>query len=108
PEETLSCPSSLQTDNVQTDRQPPTAKPGAEELLTLYKLLRAHGIAREEARPVLKSVLLPLDNNLWRDAAPPPAAEADGDDTLVTPFAGRPTKRSYYPDEPSLEYQPPN
>lgn len=27
--------------------------------------------------------------------------------TVLTPIAGRPTKASYYPDDPALEYQPP-
>lgn len=27
--------------------------------------------------------------------------------TILTPIAGRPTKASYYPDQPDLEFQPP-
>ena len=27
--------------------------------------------------------------------------------TILTPIAGRPTKASYYPDDPALEFQPP-
>lgn len=95
-------PSSVQTDGVQTDRQPDAKAPGRAELLTFYALLRAAGISREKARPVLKGVGLPLDNNLWAQADP-----KNEDDTLITPIAGRPTRRSYYTDDPDLRYNPP-
>lgn len=35
-----------------------------------------------------------------------PAPPAD--DEVITPYAGRKTKAAYYPDDPLLEYQPPN
>lgn len=34
-------------------------------------------------------------------------AEADAEEEIVTPWAGRRTLKSYYPDEPDLEYSPP-
>lgn len=95
-------PSSLQTDNRQTDRRIEAAKPRPEELLTLYTLMRAAGIGREEARPALKAVGLPLDNNLWTKAAPP------ADDPIArTPIAQRPTSAQFQ-DDPGLAYQPPS
>jgi hypothetical protein len=100
-------PSSVQTDNRQTDRQPEIKAPGREELLTLYATMRAAGISREKARPALKAVGLPLDNNLWVEAAPQVIQPTNDNDVLITPFAGRRTKASYYPDDPELEYQAP-
>jgi hypothetical protein len=90
---------SLQTDGVQTDRQPATVKPGRVELLTLYSTMRAAGITREQARPALKAVGLPLDNNLWAEAAPPEAPH-------VTPYAGRPTNARFETDA-DYPYQAP-
>lgn len=96
-----SAPSSLETDKAQTtDRQPAPAF-SRDVMLDTYKLLRKYGVPREEARPVLKAMGMPLDNNVWVTAAP-----AD-DDVLVTPYAGRRTRASYYPDEPELEYKSP-
>jgi hypothetical protein len=40
---------------------------------------------------------------LSRAATPAQPAE----DELITPFAGRRTKASYYPDNPELEFRPP-
>lgn len=91
---------SLQTDGAQTDRQPATVKPGRAELLTLYATMRAAGITREQARPALKAVGLPLDNNLWADAAP---AEAPH----VTPYVGRPTNARFDVTDPDYPYQAP-
>lgn len=97
----LYSPSSLQTDSVQTDRQPASAAPGRAELLTLYQTMRAAGIGREKARPVLKAVGLPLDNNLWAEAAPS-ADEAPH----VTPIVGRPTSARFETDA-DYPYQAP-
>lgn len=97
----LYSPSSLQTDSVQTDRQPASAAPGRAELLTLYQTMRAAGIGREKARPVLKAVGLPLDNNLWAEAAPS-ADEAPH----VTPIVGRPTNARFETDQ-DFPYQAP-
>lgn len=81
--------SSPETDSLQTAyRQPQPAQPGRPELLTLYQTMRAAGISREKARPVLKGVGLSLDNNLWAEAAPP-------DDPHITPVAGRPTDADF-------------
>jgi hypothetical protein len=96
-------PSSLQTDSRQTTDSAARALPSRDVMLDTYRLLRKHGMAREEARPMLKALGLPLDNNLWTEAAPP----SKDDDVLITPYAGRATKRSFYPDEPELEYQAP-
>lgn len=109
PSEPPSAPSVSQTDGSQTDRQRSDGDTAAgdikPEYLTLYKLLRANRISREAARPALKAAKIPLDNNLWRAAAPTPPP--DDEERLVTPFAGRVTRRSYYPDRADLEYQPP-
>lgn len=103
----LSRPSSLETDG-QTDRRAPqTTAPRAEQLLTLYRLMRAAGISRDEAQAALKEAGLPLNNNVWKLAAPRVPAPSDDDDVLVTPYAGRRTRASYYPDEPELEFKSP-
>lgn len=97
----LYSPSSLQTDSRQTDRQPTQAQPGRAELLTLYQTMRAAGISREKARPVLKGVGLPLDNNLWADAAP------TEDAAHVTPIVGRRTSAQFETD-PEFPYVAPS
>jgi hypothetical protein len=96
-------PSVSQTDNRQTTDSAPRALPSRDVMLDTYKLLRKYGIPREEARPILKAAGLPLDNNLWSQAAP-----AQNDAIYITPIAGRPTSASYYPNDPDLEFQPPN
>jgi hypothetical protein len=96
-------PSVSQTDNSQTTDSAPRALPSRDVMLDTYKLLRKYGIPREEARPILKAAGLPLDNNLWSQAAP-----AQNDAIYITPIAGRPTSASYYPNDPDLEFQPPN
>lgn len=105
-----SLPLSLETDR-RADRQTvQVVKPNAEQLLTLYKLMRAHGIGRDDAQAALKEAGLPLNNNVWSKAAPPPKVVQpnEDDDVLVTPYAGRRTRASYYPDDPDLAYQPPH
>lgn len=107
PAPALSSASSLQTDSAQTDRQEKINKPTPEQYLTLFKVLRAAGVKREDVRPALKGMGLALDNNVWR------MAEAEGpeekeEDVHVTPYAGRRTLARYYPDEPELEYKAPN
>ncbi len=95
---------SLETGN-QTDRQTEIApRIKAEELLTVFKLMRAAGIGREDAAAAFKAAGLPFNNNVWRDAEPPARAV---EDEFVTPYAGRRTKASYYPEQPELEYQAP-
>lgn len=95
-------PSSPQTDNAQTDRQSAQAAPGRAELLTLYSTMRAAGISREKARPALKAVGLPLDNNLWAEALPATPA----DESYVTPIVGRATSARFETD-PDYPYQAP-
>lgn len=93
-----------QTDR-QTEQQP---RIKAEQFLTVFRVMRAHGVGREEAAAAFKSAGLPFNNNVWRDAEPPAkSVAADDDDVLVTPYAGRRTRASYYPEEPELEYQSP-
>lgn len=93
-------PSSLQTAPPQTDQTPIIRRPPAEELLTVYRLMRKYGIPREEARAALKAANLPLDNNLWTSVAPPVEEPQE-----VTPIAGRPTSAKFH-DDPELEYRP--
>jgi hypothetical protein len=52
----------------QTAQTPPA--PTKEQKLTLYKTMREQGISREKARPILAAMGMPLDNNLWAEAAP--------------------------------------
>lgn len=99
---------SLETAN-QTDRQteqPPRIK--ADDLLTLCRLMRAAGIGREDAQEAFRASGLPFNNNVWAKAQPPAKPVDDEDDTLVTPYAGRRTRASYYPDEPELEFNAPS
>jgi hypothetical protein len=86
----------------QTDgRTPPSLTPQPVTLDTA-KSLRAHGYTRDEARALLKTMDRTLGNDTWAQAKP---ADPIPDDTIVTPYAGRVTKRSYYPEQPDLEYQ---
>lgn len=103
-------PSSLETDRRTDGQTAQTSARRAEQLLTLYRTMRAAGIGREDARKALKEAGLPLNNDVWRKAAPPPkvAQPSNDDDMMVTPYAGRRTRASYYPDEPDLEFQSPN
>lgn len=78
--------------------QAPELKPAT---LDTVRELRAHGFTRDAARALLRREGRSLGNNTWADAAP-----ADSDE-LVTPYAGRRTRASYYPDRPDLEYVEP-
>lgn len=100
----LSRPLSPQTDDAQTDRRVEMKAPGRAELLTLYTAMRAAGMSREKARPALKAVGLPLDNNLWVEAAP--AAGNPDEPQYVTPIVGRPTAARFETD-PEYPYQAP-
>lgn len=82
-------------------------QPSRDDLLTLYKVLRKYGVPREEIRAALKGVRVPLSNDVWAAAAPPPPPEPEDEDVLVTPIAGRVTRKSFYPDDPDLEYSAP-
>ena len=95
-------PSAAQTDSPPaSDRQPAPAIT-REQMLDAAKVLRAAGLSREGGRAVFAALGLPLDNNLWAQAAPPEPAE-----DYATPIAGRPTRREFYQDEPALAYTPP-
>lgn len=104
-----SLPSPLETDGRRTETTAPQAKFTEDQLLTLYAGLRAHGMVRDKASQILKGAGIPMNNNLWAKAATPPpsTAPAEDDDVLVTPFAGRRTRASFYPDSPDLEYNDP-
>lgn len=94
-----SAPSSLQTDSRQTADRPAPTLPSRDVMLNSHKLLRKYGIPREEARAMYKSFGLPLDNNLWSEAA-------TGSETPhVTPVAGRPTSARFETDA-DYPYQP--
>lgn len=97
-----SSPSSLQTDAVQTPDQTEDTAARRKKLLDTYKPLRKLGMSRDDARVFLHSLGLPLDNNLWADAAPAdeqPAAH-------VTPIVGRATNARFETD-PEFPYQAP-
>lgn len=89
----------LQTDNT-SDRQP-TARFSRNEILDICRLLREYGVPREKARQVLKSIM-PIDNNLWVEAASPLSPEPE----YTTPIAQRPT-RAQFETDPELIYQQP-
>ncbi len=91
-------PLSLQTDSRQTTDKPAHVAPSRDVMLNTYRLLRKYDIPREEARPVLKSAGLPLDNNLWADAAPPEPEH-------VTPIVGRQTAAQFERTDPDYPYQ---
>jgi hypothetical protein len=90
---------SLETDAPKAPDRPMMPVPTKEQMLDIFKVLRAAGVSREAIGPAWRAAGLPLNNNLWSDAAPP-------DDEIVTPYAGRVTKKDYYPDRPDLEYKP--
>lgn len=92
------------TEAGRTPDAPPKPSYTPEQLLTFYRWLRAAGLKREDARPQLKAMNIPLSNDLWAKAETP---TPEPDDLTVTPFAGRVTRRSFYQDDPELEYQPP-
>lgn len=79
--------------------------PTREQQLTLFRLLREYGVPREKARPALKAAGWVLSNDVWAQAAPPEPEPAD--DLLITPYAGRITRRHYYPGDADMEYQAP-
>lgn len=94
-----------QTDSPQSSDRQPTSVPTREQMLDIYKLLREYNVPRERARAAFKVAGLPLDNNAWTAAKP---AEVEPTDEIITPYAGRRTKASYYPDDMELEYSPPS
>lgn len=97
---------SVQTDGQTRGDRTMIPMPTTAQMLDSCRVLRQAGLTRDQARAALKALGLPLDNNLWSQAAPP-AAPTDDDQLIVTPFAGRVTRREYYPDDPGLVYQEP-
>lgn len=93
---------SLQTDGAQTSDRPMIPVPTREEMLDIFRILRAAGVNRETLRGPWRAAGLPLDNNLWSQAAA--AAE---DETRLTPIAGRPTRATFQEADPDLAYKPP-
>jgi hypothetical protein len=86
-------PSSLQTDGRQTADRPVIPKPTPEQMLDIFRVLRAKGIKRDDIAEVWRAAGLSLDTNLWTKAKPP--AE---EPSKVTPFADRPTDAAFYDD----------
>jgi hypothetical protein len=68
---------------------------GRAELLTLYKTLRKYGVPREEIRPALKGVRVPLSNDVWASAAEQAPQE---DANYRTPIVGRVTNAKFETD----------
>jgi hypothetical protein len=99
PEPAPSAASSLETDSPPSPDRPMMPVPTEAQMLDVFKVLREAGVKREALRGAWKAAGLPLNNNVWADAAP-------DDDLTITPYAGRVTRRSYYA-EPELEYQEP-
>ena len=85
----------------RTELVAPALKP---ETVDGARSLREHGYSRDEARAFLKAHGYSLGNDTWAAAKPAPLTD---DDLIVTPYAGRVTRKSYYPAEPELEYQEP-
>lgn len=94
--------SSLRTDDGRTETTAPQPRFTEDQLLTLYTLMRAHGVTRDKATPVLKAAGIPMNNNVWTKAAPP-ASTDDGE--YRTPIAGRPTAAVF--ETGDLAYEPP-
>lgn len=93
---------SVQTDGQTRGDRAMMPTPTTTQILDSCRVLRQAGLTRDQARAALKALGLPLDNNLWSQAAP-----IDDGQVIVTPFAGRVTRREYYPDDPGLVYQEP-
>ena len=93
--------SALETDSRQTADRPMMPVPTLEQMLDIFKVLRAAGIKRETISSVWRAAGLPLNNNVWSKAEPPPP-----EPLTVTPIAGRPTSAEFR-DDPELAYHPP-
>lgn len=107
-------PSVSQTDGPDGQTDGADGPPSAAKLLPLYRLLRQEGGAtREAARAALAAAALPLDNNVWTQAAPPePAARARQivvqQRGQATAIPALPRRQGPWYDDPRLEYQPPD
>jgi hypothetical protein len=93
---------SLETDARQTPDRPMMPVPTRDQMLDIFKVLRAAGVGRDTIGPAWRAAGLPLNNNLWSDAAPDP-----DEHLILTPIAQRPVDGKYYPNNPELEYKGP-
>lgn len=93
--------SALETDTRQTTDRPMMPVPTPEQMLDIFRVLRAAGIKREALSEPWRAAGLPLNNNIWSKAEPPPPEPVN-----VTPIAGRPTNAKFHQDDPELEYKP--
>lgn len=94
--------SSLETDDRKAPDRPTMPVPTRDQMLDIFRVLRASGVGREALRPAWKAAGLLLDNNLWAEAKP-----ADPEPVSVTPIAGRPTPATFAEQDPDLAYVPP-
>lgn len=91
--------------DARTDGRTPQIAPELKPAtLDTVRRLRAHRFTRDEARDFLRELGWSLGNNTWAQAAP---LEANDDDSHITPYGGRRTRASYYPEDPALEYKEP-
>lgn len=95
--------SSLQTRPQTASDQTEDPRARRAKLLDTYRVLRKLGMNRDDARALLKPWDIPLDNNLWSQAAPPPEEPQE-----KAPISGRalPPNVKFHEDEPELQYQP--
>lgn len=96
-------PSDLQTRPQTAQDQTEDAQARREKLLYTYGVLRKRGFSREEARAMLNTWGIPLDNNLWSKAAPVTEEPQE-----KAPISGRaiPAGVRFHEDDPELEYKP--
>lgn len=100
-------PSALSSKDGQSDGRTDSFVYERGDLTMFYKLLRKYGVPREEARPILKAMRVPLSNDVWADSAPAAKpAPADEQPAYVTPIVGRPTSARFESD-PDFPYQAP-
>lgn len=94
---------SLETDAPKAPDRPMMPVPTRDQMLDIFKVLRAAGVSRDTIGPAWRAAGLPLNNNLWSDAAPDP-----DDAIILTPIARRPVDGKWYPEDPKLEYKGPD
>lgn len=108
-----SAPSVSETDSQTASDRPMIPVPSRDQMLDIFRVLRARGIPRSALAGPWRAAGLPLDNNVWAAAAPPEDAEEPpravairhNGAELIAPLP--PRRGSYYPDAPDLEYQEP-
>jgi hypothetical protein len=94
--------SALQTDDRQTTDRRTMPVPTRDQMLDIFKVVRAAGIKRDQLAGAWRAAGLPLDNNVWADAAP-----AEQPAQHFTPIVGRPTN-AVFESDPDFPYvQPP-